>query len=515
MGKDNKNKPQTIKRQFLTSNPFMYMGEEYPSTNAWISDGNGNETEGTVFADANGQYYTTDSNGNAMPVMPVHTLDEVTVTAPKKRRTASDYFGDYLTMSNDATKVLNVPHRDYNTQLTERAIRGAKSHAVWEKEHPNLAAWSYAAGAAPFAVAAYPLAAGLGDAAMSTAAGQTISNGLIGLANAAKNNTFLPWLDAAATSYFGAKGLQDIQNGNFTPETALEVIPLGRAVPPIVNESRHLATNINDYNNINNFIERYGYTEYKPKLGLIFDDEKLDRLTNQLVKQHNRFVRGVSVAEARKYYGFPEEWTDEQIAEYTLTHPHIPSEINSGGNIERKPVLYTSNSIDLAKQYTDGNGYVGILQRPIIYDSNRSKMLELNDFRFNRLPKEVNNNFNPSITTDEPYIARNSHQKSKLNKYNSVKGGIAYKKRGKVVRTYSPVSPTFLDAQANAGSYMFPTQSPYDRNFRHFLFYGDPDEEILGLEKLIKYTKPEGAPSVDYKPYSIGFSKKKALGGKL
>ena len=62
---------------------------------------------------------------------------------------------------------------------------------------------------------------------------------------------------------------------------------------------------------------------------------------------------------------------------------------------------------------------------------------------------------------------------------------------------------------------MFPTQSPYDRNFRHFLFYGDPDEEILGLEKLIKYTKPEGAPSVDYKPYSIGFSKKKALGGKL
>jgi hypothetical protein len=219
MGKDNKNKPQTIKRQFLTSNPFMYMGEEYPSTNAWISDGNGNETEGTVFADANGQYYTTDSNGNAMPVMPVHTLDEVTVTAPKKRRTASDYFGDYLTMSNDATKVLNVPHRDYNTHLTERTIRGAKSHAAWEKEHPNLAAWSYAAGAAPFAVAAYPLAAGLGDAAMGTAVGQAVRSGLTTLmAN--------PIVDAANTGLglgFAAKGAYDVSQGKFTPQTAIDL----------------------------------------------------------------------------------------------------------------------------------------------------------------------------------------------------------------------------------------------------------------------------------------------------
>ena len=219
MAKDNENKSKTIKRQFLTSNPFMYMGEEYPSTSAWISDGNGNETEGTVFADANGQYYTTDNNGNAMPVMPVHTLDEVTVTAPKKRRTASDYFGDYLTMSNDATKVLNVPHRDYNTHLTERAIRGAKSHAAWEKEHPNLAAWSYAAGAAPLAVAAYPLAAGLGDAAVSTAAGQAVMNGV---------STFManPIVDMAnnvANLGFAGMAGYDISQGKFTPGTVMDL----------------------------------------------------------------------------------------------------------------------------------------------------------------------------------------------------------------------------------------------------------------------------------------------------
>ncbi len=62
---------------------------------------------------------------------------------------------------------------------------------------------------------------------------------------------------------------------------------------------------------------------------------------------------------------------------------------------------------------------------------------------------------------------------------------------------------------------MIPTQLPYDPNFRHYLFYGDPDKELLGLERLIKYTKPEGSPSVDYKPHSTGFSKKKAFGGKL
>ena len=290
-----------------------------------------------------------------------------------------------------------------------------------------------------------------------------------------------------------------------------DALNAGMAAGPI----SHLATNVRDYNNINNFIERYGYNEYKPKIGLIFNDQKLDRLTEQLVKQHNRFTRGVSVAEARKYYGAPESWTDEQIAEYTLTHPHVPREFNSGGNPEGKPVLYTSNSIDLSKVYTNGgNGYIGILQRPIIYDSDRSKMLKMNDFHFMRLPEEVNNNINPSITTDEPYIVSRK-TKFKLDKINKVKGGLAYKHRGRVKRTYGSTPPTFLDAQANAGSYMVPTQLPYDKDFRHYLFYGEPENQLLGLEKMFKYTAPEGESSIDYSKHSIGFSKKKALGGKL
>jgi GH24 family phage-related lysozyme (muramidase) len=290
-----------------------------------------------------------------------------------------------------------------------------------------------------------------------------------------------------------------------------DALNAGMATSPI----SHLATNVRDYNNINNFIERYGYNEYKPKIGLIFNDQKLDRLTEQLVKQHNRFTRGISVAEARKYYGVPESWTDEQVAEYSLTHPHVPRKINSGGNPDRKSVLYTSNSIDLSKVYTNGgNGYIGILQRPIIYDSDRSKMLKMNDFHFMRLPEEVNNNFNPSITTDEPYIVS---RKTKFDfaKINKVKGGLAYKHRGRVKRTYSSTPPTFLDAQANAGSNMVPTQLPYDKDFRHYLFYGEPENQLLGLEKMFKYTAPKGDSSIDYSKYSIGFSKKKALGGKL
>ena len=503
----------TNNRTFSYNRGVRYKGNTYPSSDATIVDDNGQQRQGPIFIDANSQYYTM-QNGAPVSVMPLHTLDEVTVT-PKREQLLTAGFNNWLTQSNDATMVNNLPHREYNTHLKDNAINGAKSHAIWEQEHPNLAAWSNAAAAVPFAVATTPFVLGAGEALAGTALGQGITNGLGMVANAASNSTWLPWLDAGVTSIFGAKGLQDMANGKFTPETAMDVMPLGRVVSPIINEGKHLATNINDYNNINKFIKRYGYTEYKPKLGLIFDDNKLDRLTNQLVRQHNRFVRGVSVSEARKYYGFSEDWTDEQIAEYVLTHPHIPNALNSGGNPERNPVLYTSNSIDLAKQYTDGNGYIGILQRPITYNADRSKMLEMNDFRFNKLPDIANNKFNPSVTTDEPFILRNLSQKHKFSKDSRVKGGLAYKHKNRVVRTYSPVSPTFLDAQANAGSYLYRNQLPDDVNFRHYLFFGDPDDELLGLEKLIKYTKPEGAPSVDYKPYSIGFSKKKALGGKL
>ena len=287
----------------------------------------------------------------------------------------------------------------------------------------------------------------------------------------------------------------------------MDIAPLGRVGKSIYDASTHLLQNTRDYYNLNNFINRYGYTEYKPKLGLIFDDAKLDKLTNQLVRQHNTFTRGISVDEARKYYGFGPEWTDEQIAEYTLTHPHVPTKFNSGGNPDQRAALYTSNSLDLSRQYTTGGGYVGIVQRPITYDSNRSKMLKINDFRFTKQPDNMY-----SATTDDPYV-----YSTVLNKPSKprIDGGAAQRRRGKVNTKYTPVEPTFLDAQANAGASIIRTQRPDDLDFRHYIFYGDPDNSLLELKGLLRYNPSEGIVSTDYAPHSVGFTKKKAFGGKL
>ena len=99
MAKDN-----NIRRELSYTRPILYNGEAYPSADSMISDGNGKETKGRIFADADGQYYTLDSNGSAVPVMTVNNLDEVVVTAPKENM-LSKQFNDYLTNINDATYV--------------------------------------------------------------------------------------------------------------------------------------------------------------------------------------------------------------------------------------------------------------------------------------------------------------------------------------------------------------------------------------------------------------------------
>lgn len=75
--------------------------------------------------------------------------------------------------------------------------------------------------------------AGASDALASTALGEGITSGLSTISNTTKGSTWLPWLDAGATSYFGAKGINDIANGIFTPETAMEVAPLAQMFKPL------------------------------------------------------------------------------------------------------------------------------------------------------------------------------------------------------------------------------------------------------------------------------------------
>jgi hypothetical protein len=151
---------------------------------------------------------------------------------------------DYLTTSNDNTWT-TANRSPKNPHLQARAIKGAKAHALWEKEHPVLNTWGNVLGAVPFAVASAPLVAAagsgmaaLGDAVAATSAGQAITAGLTPLATAASTNIagapLYTWADVGLSSLFGGHGIQTaINEGGISPTTALEVAPLGRLARPL------------------------------------------------------------------------------------------------------------------------------------------------------------------------------------------------------------------------------------------------------------------------------------------
>ena len=213
MAKDN-----NIRREFNYTRPILYNGEAYPSADSMISDGNGKETKGRIFADADGQYYTLDSNGSAVPVMTVNNLDEVNVSA-RNKQTLPSMFSDYLLANTDNVQVNNLPHREYNTNLQERGLRGAKEHALWDKEHPNLSSWRDAATAVPLAVAAVPAVIGGSSYLGGTALGQAA----IGLGNKVMANPLVDMANNVANLGFAGIAGYDISQGKFTPGTVMDL----------------------------------------------------------------------------------------------------------------------------------------------------------------------------------------------------------------------------------------------------------------------------------------------------
>lgn len=203
-------------REFSYTRPIMFQGEYYPSANSVISDEYGNKTEGRIFADANGQYYTKDRDNNVFPVIPIENLDDVVITAQDKREPL--LFNRYLTR-NDKTQVNNLPHREYNTSLKANAERGAKEHALWDKEHPNLASWRDATTAVPFGIASIPLVAGGGQTLLGTAAGQAIKGGV----SRVLGNPIIEAANNAVGLGFAGMGAYDVSQGKFTPETAIDL----------------------------------------------------------------------------------------------------------------------------------------------------------------------------------------------------------------------------------------------------------------------------------------------------
>lgn len=184
--------------QFSTAKPVQYNGTWYPSTDRTIVDENGNTTQGRVFIDANGKQFVLDQNGNPVNVIDIFDLNDVIINGD-----ANNFLNTNRILSNDVTQINNVPHRKYNQHLRQNAEAGARAHALWEEEHPNAAAWGYAAGAAPFVVAAAPLAIKAGASA-----------GIL-------SNPIVNGINTALGLGFGVKSAYDLSQGTFTPETAL------------------------------------------------------------------------------------------------------------------------------------------------------------------------------------------------------------------------------------------------------------------------------------------------------
>lgn len=348
---------KTKTRRFSYTNPIMFHGSYYPTAEWDIQSDTGEVNPTTVFADANGSYYTLDNNGSAIPVMPFHNLDEVTVTAPKKQDVSANAFSRYLTMSNDNTQVNNLPHREYNTHLKENAQKGAKEHALWEKEHPNLAAWGEAAGAIPFGVASIPLIAGTGQALLGTAAGQAVKSGVSKvLAN--------PLVEAANGTIglgFAGKGTYDISQGKFTPETAMDFIglyPASRSLTGLI-KPRNKPFSFKQ-NPIDMHIQRIkAKGEYDPSILKEYnlsEDSPNNTLLIQDIAQKN---------------GWTYEFTKDYLLNYLNDSGHATAIIGTGNIIKDNklahPNVYISHEMDHALHVPDEPLPKGTLVNPDNY----------------------------------------------------------------------------------------------------------------------------------------------------
>lgn len=231
-------------RKFDWSNPIFIGDKEFPTTLFSVEDNENNIKQRRVGANAQGEYFTID-NGEIQPVMLQDYLSGITATGSKDkfwkkqmeeaRRNLEKETNDYLTQSNDNTMVNNVPHRKYNTNSEYKAIKGGESHNQWENEHPNLNAWSYVPGAAALAVAGAPFVLGAGDALASTALGQAMTSTLSPLTQLILTGKYAPYINAGISSFFAARGLDDIMHGKFTPETAMDLAPLTQLIKPMYN----------------------------------------------------------------------------------------------------------------------------------------------------------------------------------------------------------------------------------------------------------------------------------------
>lgn len=232
---------------------------------------------------------------------------------------------DYLTASNDNTWT-SANRNPKNPHLQTRATKGAKSHALWEKEHPVLNAVGTIAGAAPLMAAAYPLGAVAGETVAPALANPYVDTALKAMAvadagdNIINNRIKTPYDGAMAAlelapvvSPYAIKGYTAVNNSinnsvnrfkdnlrgaeswtgkalsdfvNY-PNATIQAIRDGRYVynkKSLLRNYRAAVDAINQgHNGVNNdYSKMLGYTPSAPKI-------KIGK-SEQLLKRHNSFA---------------------------------------------------------------------------------------------------------------------------------------------------------------------------------------------------------------------------------
>lgn len=317
------------------------------------------------------------------------------------RQIAEENIKDYLTESNDNAWVeYNYTQPKAKNKHLHRQNVDKMMHTKEEVEAMALE------GTIPLAAITAPLWGPAAVAGGDALAASIIGRGITGILKH-------PYTNAVTTSAFGAQGLnhaifEGIDGWGDAAMTALEIAPLGQVVKPIWNIGSHLINNYKDVKALNNFINKYDYSIIKPKTSLMFNDKKLDDAFDYIVKRHNTFSRGVDSYETQKF-GRLLDLSPEEAARYSLTHIPKVYKGNNAGLLPNENGLYLSNSFNTAAGYTNrGNGYVGIVRRPIKYgQTTRRDFLQENDFIFNRPPGTAKRFF---TTTDDPnnaWIYRN------------------------------------------------------------------------------------------------------------
>lgn len=277
---------------------------------------------------------------------------------------------------------------------------------------------------------------------------------------------------------------------------------------------KHLISNYKDYKAIKDFMTKYGYKGFNPKINIIFSDKILDKVADNLVKRHNTFARGVDISDYDK------------AKKALTTVPKSVPPYNHGLN-DFENALYTSNSISDAARYAGEDGYIGILSRDIKKgQSTRRQFLIDNDFKLTAKPDLYDSKF--LRLTDEPY----KHYKAfisgskEYDNYIKIVNDIYDKKykdetitkelrdkifkEGKIEynKKYNADIPVDNEIRGNKGILYHPD----DNGYRHYLFIDDTGNKPLKLERMIKSNdKKEFNTEIP----SIGLSRKKRNGGMI